>query len=896
MAAPIRQPRTPSPAPQLGEDTYTSAFTGGFNNNHNTTTTTTSNKPPHLGRQSLGPPPTVRSNSGGPLSPGSGLYQHSQSNHQHFQQQQQQQQRVSLADPRASSPRLPGAGYGGNGNGLSAAGLGAGLRNVSAGSAFGASQYRGGSGGGGGLRPQSEYIGGLASGMFGKEHQMPESNTIDNWFQDLQQYESTLDALATASLDQAFTDELNAIEQCKSGLFLSNSSETDLCVSFRSSLTGFRVLSENERTAALYSLLQHATTSQIRFFQKVLSQMSQSDPMSALLSPAVGSSMQREMEARLANANASVAAAAFASNSAASAAAANLAAVTGMKSPMAQFSSQFGNNTPTTSFPASPGFLGAENPIPADGSTGFGSPSAQLAAQRNRNRQQNRISAPGNLYHLAGGLAGDGTDRGTPNVGGYLASGHLEDLIERGSSPIGGESNASRSPNLGAIGSDPAGGGGSGGGLRPKSADFATLAAAAAAAAMTQEQGKSPFARSSSPGPRYGSSALGGTLAAAQDTMQAQAQQAMIGLGLPAATTQAFSSHLAVSASPSFADQFSPLLHTNWASIGNTPLLPLFNGGDPIGGGGGGGGNHSMSTADPAQLAAQLAAMSASGSPAFHSSHGGRVILDDPTKFRRTPSGGRPPGAQSSPHLGSGSTDPRDKPVYAASHNWRSPMLGSGPEMQSQGGGLSGLGIAGGGVGLGMGMGMGMGNFGGPMDSYNSGGPGGLGVGLPSSMSGGSGGQGLNRAGSSRQSSRNNNVRKSPMIGGFPSQPQPQPQQSSSSGPGANGGAGSGAGVSGSDDVDERILKDTANWLRVLRLHKYTPNFADDRWQDMVLMDSDMLEGRGVAALGARKKLLRAFANVREHYSIPHPDWYVPEAVATTGPVNAGTGKDGSGQ
>lgn len=42
-------------------------------------------------------------------------------------------------------------------------------------------------------------------------------DTLDSWFHDLQQYESTLDALATASLDQAFTDELNAIEQCESG-------------------------------------------------------------------------------------------------------------------------------------------------------------------------------------------------------------------------------------------------------------------------------------------------------------------------------------------------------------------------------------------------------------------------------------------------------------------------------------------------------------------------------------------------------------------------------------------------------------------------------------------------------------------------------------------------------
>lgn len=46
---------------------------------------------------------------------------------------------------------------------------------------------------------------------------------------------------------------------------------------------GFRVLSEAERTAALYSLLQHSTPVQIRFFLSVLQHMAQSDPMSALL-------------------------------------------------------------------------------------------------------------------------------------------------------------------------------------------------------------------------------------------------------------------------------------------------------------------------------------------------------------------------------------------------------------------------------------------------------------------------------------------------------------------------------------------------------------------------------------------------------------------------------------
>ena len=53
-------------------------------------------------------------------------------------------------------------------------------------------------------------------------------------------------------------------------------------------LVGFKVLSEAERTAALYSLLQHSTQVQIRFFITVLQQMARADPMTALLSPAVG--------------------------------------------------------------------------------------------------------------------------------------------------------------------------------------------------------------------------------------------------------------------------------------------------------------------------------------------------------------------------------------------------------------------------------------------------------------------------------------------------------------------------------------------------------------------------------------------------------------------------------
>lgn len=85
---------------------------------------------------------------------------------------------------------------------------------------------------------------------------------IDKWFEDLHHYEATLEEMAAASLDQSFKEELGAIEQW------------------------FRVLSEAERTAALYSLLQSSSQVQIRFFITVLQQMARSDPMTALLSPA----------------------------------------------------------------------------------------------------------------------------------------------------------------------------------------------------------------------------------------------------------------------------------------------------------------------------------------------------------------------------------------------------------------------------------------------------------------------------------------------------------------------------------------------------------------------------------------------------------------------------------
>lgn len=109
------------------------------------------------------------------------------------------------------------------------------------------------------IRPSSDFYGQQGQGA-------SESDASDKiaqqWIADIDQYETTLEEMAAATLDQDFKDELSAIEQW------------------------FRVLSEAERTAALYALLQQTTQVQIRFFIQVLQQMGKSHPMSGVLSPA----------------------------------------------------------------------------------------------------------------------------------------------------------------------------------------------------------------------------------------------------------------------------------------------------------------------------------------------------------------------------------------------------------------------------------------------------------------------------------------------------------------------------------------------------------------------------------------------------------------------------------
>lgn len=62
------------------------------------------------------------------------------------------------------------------------------------------------------------------------------------------------------------------------------------------------------------------------------------------------------------------------------------------------------------------------------------------------------------------------------------------------------------------------------------------------------------------------------------------------------------------------------------------------------------------------------------------------------------------------------------------------------------------------------------------------------------------------------------------------------------------------------DPTDPSLLQDIPSWLRSLRLHKYTDNLKDLKWQELVELDDDGLEKRGVNALGARRKMLKVGA------------------------------------
>ncbi|KAJ2556507.1 Flap-structured DNA-binding and RNA-binding protein [Coemansia sp. RSA 1933] len=115
-------------------------------------------------------------------------------------------------------------------------------------------------------RPASEIF------FANAQHPLPEAKHIDKWFESLSQFDNMLEDMAKVSLDPVFKDELKAIDQW------------------------FTVLSEAERTAALYSLMQHCSDLQVRFFITILQQMLRIDQDAEAAAEAIESSSIQNAE------------------------------------------------------------------------------------------------------------------------------------------------------------------------------------------------------------------------------------------------------------------------------------------------------------------------------------------------------------------------------------------------------------------------------------------------------------------------------------------------------------------------------------------------------------------------------------------------------------------------
>jgi hypothetical protein len=82
------------------------------------------------------------------------------------------------------------------------------------------------------------------------------------------------------------------------------------------------------------------------------------------------------------------------------------------------------------------------------------------------------------------------------------------------------------------------------------------------------------------------------------------------------------------------------------------------------------------------------------------------------------------------------------------------------------------------------------------------------------------------------------------------------------------------------EDFDPEMLNDIPGWLRTLRLHKYTQAFEGLTWEELVVLDDATLEAKGVAALGARRRLLRTFEHVRKRMGMEEPSSATPTTSA----------------
>ena len=533
------------------------------------------------------------------------------------------------------------------------------------------------------------------------------------WIAEIEEFENTLEGMATATLEQDFKDELSAIEQW------------------------FKVLSEPERTAALYALLQQTTQIQNRFFIQVLQEMAKTHPVSGVLSPANFNEKGRStVHFQVRNCLPST--------------------IDPMSNRMSDVTGKLGADSARNSLARPPPSPFNKRTSGLDQTTinaMFPEAAAAIAKQKEQYTQQTGNQVTSNRNSAA--MAGDRSSLAAPPTISTPIEPSKENLPLPSPTPW-----AQRLAD------------------RPKSSS-----------SPQQPMGKfsqppaSAGLRSPRPPQLTGNS------------MQTPADAGGNNTDIPL---------------------ISPYTaNASWASLSNTPMVPTFNTQQP--------GQPSQADMVANATAMKLAAMSTVNN---------RIMLDDVRKYRRPRSNDNGQAGQGqvqlSPGLLSNNVVVVNESGQPVNHQL-SPQQLAAIQMQQQAQ-LAGRrsrpnspGIAMSTGGLPTGMSFSSPQAGGYLAAYDSG----LSTGM-SQMS--LGGFGLGHEGyiSDHSDARGRS---------------PRGRRGTSKPP--------------EDPTDAHLLQDIPAWLRSLRLHKYTDNLKDLKWQDLVELDEKGLEDRGVAAAGARKKMLK---------------------------------------
>ena len=582
-----------------------------------------------------------------------------------------------------------------------------------------------------GIRPASEvYLSQFQQSASTTNPEDAADKVAQQWIADIDQYETTLEDMAAATLDQDFKDELSAIEQW------------------------FRVLSEPERTAALYALLQQTTQVQIRFFIQVLQQMAKSHPMSGVLSPAAFGEKD-PMSSRMNDAM-------------------NKLNVEGSRS-----SFGFGGKPP-----ASPGGAKRNSGLDPhtiksmfpDAANAIEDQKAEFEKTTGVAPTSNRNSAVGDRasQYMAPSMSGPGDDTHKRNLSG----------IPPGSWRNNAPRETENQPPIG----------------RPKSSSSQQPQAQPAMGQFAISQ----------PPPSAGLRTGRPFTLASDNNIQSQTASASDGLN----------------ANVPILSPYAP--GASWASMTNTPMVP----------------NFSTQPHNQADLVANATAMKL----AALSTVNNRIQLDDARKFqRRARSNEGNQGIPSQQPVNPGM--PSNFVMTNAAGQILTPQQTAALQahqiaaMQGRRSRPSSPGIAiTGPQGNTAGMGMGgplqnngfLAAYDGNIGSLNNG-MGSLGLGgygLAPSMNSAIAEGYLSDASEMHQRGRS-----------------PRGRRGSSKPP--------------EDPTDIKLLMDIPNWLRTLRLHKYNDQLKDMRWQDLVALDDAGLERKGVAAKGARTKLLKVCHRTR---------------------------------